>query len=159
MGDTQNIASASSNIAESNATKYFASSIPSNNATNDANIALITLSVNNQNDISDIKKRLDQVEKEQKDDIRLKKSLTKFSKSANIIVWVLLLIPIIQVLACALVVYMLGVQDKLPNVLTVLLSIVSGFSILEIIGFVVKFYKTDSKLEELQDKIDKLENV
>ena len=157
MGDSQNITNVSTNVAESNAAKYFASNIPSNNATNDTNIALVTLSVNNQNEISDIKTRLEQIEKEQRANLKLKKSLTKFSKSANIIVWVLLLIPIIQVLACALVVYILGIQDKLPSSLTVLLTIISGLSVLEIIGFVVKFYKTDSKIDELQDKIDKLE--
>lgn len=157
MGDNKNTASVSTDIPESNATKYFASNIPSSNATNNVNNEAITLLFHNQNDISDIKKRLEQIEKEQKDNHKLKKSLTKFSKSANIIVWVVLLIPIIQVLACALIVYILGIQDKLPNTLTVLLTIISGLSVLEIIGFVVKFYKTDSKVDELQDKIDKLE--
>lgn len=104
-----------------------------------------------------LKKDVARLEKEQEQAKKFYSASTKLSKTANIVLWVLLLIPLLQLVACTAVVYHLGIQEQLPGLLYWVLSGVSILSIVEMIALAIKISSIEKKLEEFDKRLSKLE--
>jgi hypothetical protein len=70
-----------------------------------------------------------------------------------------MIVPIVQLICCVGVVYFLGIEDKLPGLLRLVLSGVSIFSIIELTvgGFKLYFYET--KMDKFEKDLDALTNI
>ena len=80
-------------------------------------------------------------------------SMTKLSNTTQKAIWVLLVIPMLQLLACAVVVYYLGIQENLPSLLTWVLSGVSLLSVAEMIILPIKFTTMENRMNEIERKL------
>lgn len=70
-----------------------------------------------------------------------------------------MVIPVIQLLLCAGVVYFLGIEDELPGLINWILGSVSILSILELIVGGIKLYLYEKRMDELEKKIDAMSNT
>lgn len=75
----------------------------------------------------------------------------KLAKTARISLILLMLVPMIQVIVCAAIIFGLGKEEQLPNLLKWFMSGISIMSVLEIIACF-----TD--LKQFKDRIDNIEN-
>lgn len=101
------------------------------------------------------------IEKEQDKSRNFYTSITKLSNTAQNSLRLLMVIPVLQIIACTAVVYHLGILDTLPNLLSWVLGGVSitaginiflvsrGYSILE-----AKVNHLEEKLDSLKDKMN-----
>lgn len=69
-----------------------------------------------------------------------------------------MIMPIIQLLCCAGVVYSLGIEDELPGLINWVLGGVSLLSLVELIVGGVKLFLYEKRMDELEKKIDALSN-
>lgn len=83
---------------------------------------------------------------------------TKLSKTTHIILWILLVIPVLQLFGCVAVVYHLGIQDDLPGLLSWVLSGVSLLSIGEVVGVPITLTFMNNKLNNVEKRMDKFED-
>lgn len=81
-------------------------------------------------------------------------STAKLNKTVRIAIIILMVVPIIQLLCCAGVVYYLGIEDKLPGLIKWILGGVSILSIIELIVGGVKLFLYEMRLDDLEKKID-----
>lgn len=79
-------------------------------------------------------------------------SSAKLNDTIRVVVIILLLIPLIQLILCTCIVYHLGIEDELPNLLKWSLSWISILSIIEIIIGGLKIYMLDKRIELLEKK-------
>ena len=82
------------------------------------------------------------------------KSITKLSKISHWAIILLLVIPVLQVFACGIIVYYLGVQDELSPIINWMLGGVSIASIIEIITFFIKMSDWEKRLQKLENEKD-----
>ena len=86
-------------------------------------------------------------------------STSKLNKTVQIVIIILMVIPVIQLLLCAGVVYSLGIEDELPGLINWILGSVSILSILELIVGGIKLYLYEKRMDELEKKIDAMSNT
>lgn len=79
----------------------------------------------------------------------------KLSNVARIALIILLIVPLLQLIACTAVVYYLGIQEQLNGLLSWVLGGVSLFSIIDIIFVIIKFTSIEKRVEELEKRLDK----
>ena len=104
------------------------------------------LSPNNQ-----LEERIKKIEENQKKQDTLFASITKLNNISSGAITFLMLVPLLQLFLCVLVVYGLGVEDKLPALLKWFLS---GISIASLVEVVYSFFGINS----LKKRIDDIEN-
>lgn len=109
-------------------------------------------------DIADLQKDIRKVEKEQDRTQEFYRSITALSKISKTTLLILMVIPAIQLIVCAVIVYFLGVQEELPPLLIWFLSGVSILSIAEVLITALKYFMLENKVSELEKKIEKLED-
>lgn len=80
-------------------------------------------------------------------------SLTKLSDIAQKAIWFLLIIPMLQLIACSAVVYYLGIQEDLPSLLTWVIGGVSFLSVAEMIILPIKFTTMENRMNEIERKL------
>ena len=97
------------------------------------------------NKVTELDNKLELLEQKEKSNERIIDSVSKTNKVTRVIIWVLLMIPIVQVFACAAVIAQLGASDMLSPTLNYIMNIVVGASILEIIAMAFKLFKSESK--------------
>lgn len=85
------------------------------------------------------------------------KNSSKLAKTSQIAIIILMIIPILQLLACTAIVYYLGIQDNLPSLLTKVLSGVSLLSFVEVVITIIRFSTLKSKVEEIEKRLDRLD--
>lgn len=107
---------------------------------------------------SKITEKILELEKEQDKSVAFYRSATKLNIVARVTMWLLLLVPMVQLLLCAGVVYYLGIQDKISGLINWILGGVSVFSLIEIVGVFSRATKLESRIEELEKKVDKLQD-
>lgn len=105
-----------------------------------------------------LQKDIIRVEKEQDRTRDFYDGLTSLAKTSKIAIFILMIIPVFQLIACTAVVYYLGIQDQLSGLLTWILGGVSFLSIAEASITAMKYFTLENKVNELEKKIDKLEN-
>ena len=109
------------------------------------------------NNTENNKKEIDNIKAEQEKMKEFYRSSASLSKTVKIVIIILMIVPIIQVLVCGVIVYSLGIQDKLPNYLSYFLGGISVLSIIEFFVGAVKLYANEKSLEALKMRIDKIE--
>lgn len=107
-------------------------------------------------DMNELQKDIVRVEKEQDRTRNFYKAITKLSKASIVAITILMIIPILQLIACTAVVYYLGIQDQLPGLLIWILSGVSLLSIAEVIVTTIKYFSLENKVDELEKRFEKL---
>lgn len=103
-------------------------------------------------EVADLKRRINDLEKQQGKTKSFYKSVTRLSNLSTIIIGIMFIIPMLQLIGCAAVVYYLGIQDKLPGLLNWVLGGVSLFSLIEMIFIPIKFYFMETKISSLEEK-------
>lgn len=83
-------------------------------------------------------------------------STSKLNKTVHTVVIILMIVPIIQLLCCAGVVYYLGIEEELPGLINWILGGVSVLSLIEMIIGGVKLFHYEKKMDELEKKVDAL---
>lgn len=104
-----------------------------------------------------LEKAVDRLEDKQNKTKEFYEATTKLSKTAYIILWILLIIPALQLFGCIAVVYYLGIQDNLPGLLYWVLSSVSLLSVGEIISIPKTFSSIKNRLNDIEKRLDKFE--
>lgn len=110
------------------------------------------------NDTSELRKKVDELEKKQRKSERFFGEVTALAKVSRIVMIILMIIPVVQLIACVLVVNYIGCNDKLIPLLNWVISGISVLSIIEMIYGGVKIYLFNRDIEEIKKKIDKYEN-
>ena len=108
--------------------------------------------------ISELQKNVTKIEKEQEKNREFYRSITALSKTSRKALWLIMAIPLIQLIACTAVVYFLGIQEELPSLLIWILSGVSLLSIAEVLITVLKYFILENKVSDLEKKIEKIED-
>ncbi len=78
------------------------------------------------------------------------KAVTKLSKISYTAIILLLAVPILQLIACTVVTYYLGIQEQLSPIINWILGSLSVASLIEIIMFFVKMYDWEKRLKKLE---------
>ena len=78
---------------------------------------------------------------------------SKLSKTTRICLILLMIVPAIQLLLCAIVVYCLGINDKLPKLLNYFISGISFASMVEVYYFIKDFKDIKERLSKIEDII------
>lgn len=115
-----------------------------------------TVLTNNLVAINQLQKDILRVEKEQDRARNFYNAIAKLSNVSREAVLILLVIPVIQLIACAAVVYYLGIQEQLSGMLTWILSGVSFLSLAEVILIPVKLFSMEKRMDDIEKKIEKL---
>ena len=110
------------------------------------------------NQIDDIKKEVDAIQEELDTTRDFYNSTNRLAKTTRRVVQFLAIIPLLQLVVCGIIVYILGIQEELPGILNWVLSAVSLASILEIILYIIHWNQLKIKVEELEKKVDKMEH-
>lgn len=128
------------------------------NATGTGGINANEMFIQNLVEVNNLKKEIDELKKGQRKAEDFYGSTANLNKTVQIVVIVLMIIPVLQLIACAVVVHYLGIQDKIASLLNWVLSGVSLLSLLElgIGGF--KLFTIEKKLEEFEKKLDSKNN-
>ncbi len=127
-------------------------SIDTSTSGSNSEISVYGLISTNIQEVADLKRRINDLEKQQGKTKSFYKSVTKLSNLSTIIIGVMLIIPMLQLIGCAAVVYYLGIQDNLPGLLNWVLGGVSLFSLIEMIFIPIKFYFMETKISSLDEK-------
>lgn len=132
--------------------------VPESGSTFDQGIAaqLTTVLTQNLGTVSQLQKDIQRVEKEQDRTRNFYNAITKLSDVSRIVLLILLVIPIVQLIACTAVVYYLGIQEQLSSLLTWVLSSVSVLSIAEVVLIPVKLFTMEKRMDDIEKKIDKI---
>ncbi len=83
-------------------------------------------------------------------------STSKLNKTVRTVIIILMIVPIIQLLCCAGVVYSLGIEEELPGLINWILGSVSVLSLIELIVGGVKLFLYEKRMDELEKKIETL---
>lgn len=102
-----------------------------------------------------LQKDIMKVEKEQDRTFGFYKGIEKLTHTSRIAITVLMIIPAFQLIACTAIVYYLGIQERLSGLLTWILGGVSIFSVVEILITALKYTMLESKVSELEKKVEK----
>ena len=86
-------------------------------------------------------------------------STSKLNKTVRTVIIILMIVPVVQLLCCAGVVYSLGIEDELPGLINWILGGVSLLSLGELIVGGVKLFLYEKRMDELEKKIDTLFNA
>lgn len=119
-------------------------------------VVLLTQSLS---DIKNLQEDILKVEKKQDRTDEFYNGIAKLTKISKIAIIILMIIPVLQLIACAAVVYYLGIQEQLSGLLTWILGGVSLLSIVEVGITAIKYFTLENKVEELEKKIKKLEDT
>ena len=126
------------------------SSSSANNSSN-ADVLISTIG-----QLNDLKKDVQQLQEESKRTASFYQSSTKLNNTVRTVIIILMIVPVLQLIGCTCVVYALGIEDTLPNLLKWTLSGVSILSILELIVGGIKLYLYENRINELEKEIEKL---
>lgn len=108
--------------------------------------------------LHELQQEVRKLQSESKKTLPFYDSTAKLNKTVRVVVIILMVIPIMQLLFCAGVVYSLGIEDELPGLLNWILGGVSIMSILELIVGGVKLFLYEKRMDELEKKIDAMSN-
>lgn len=106
-----------------------------------------------------LQKDIMRVEKEQDRTRDFYSGITALTKISKVAIFVLMIIPAVQLIVCAALVYYLGIQEQLSGLLTWTLGSVSVFSITEIVFTAIKYFTLENKVNELERKVDDLQET
>jgi hypothetical protein len=109
--------------------------------------------------LHDLQREVKELQDANKKTLSFYESASKLSNTVRVVVIILMIVPIVQLICCVGVVYFLGIEDKLPGLLRLVLSGVSIFSIIELTvgGFKLYFYET--KMDKFEKDLDALTNI
>lgn len=106
--------------------------------------------------LSELQKEVKKLKEETQKTASFYRSSTKLNNTVRTVVIILMVVPVIQLLCCTCIVYALGIEEELPNLLKWVLSGVSILSVLELIVGGIKLYLYEKRMDELEKKIDEL---
>lgn len=109
--------------------------------------------------LHDLQREVRELQAASKKTLSFYDSTSKLNKTVQIVIIILMVIPVIQLLLCAGVVYFLGIEDELPGLINWILGSVSILSILELIVGGIKLYLYEKRMDELEKKIDAMSNT
>lgn len=89
-----------------------------------------------------------------KDFIRRMAALAKTSRVAII---VLMVLPVLQLVLCAAIVYYLGIQENLSGLINWIIGGIGALSFLEVLITAVKYFSLENKVNDFEKRLDKLE--
>lgn len=104
-----------------------------------------------------LQKDIMRVEKEQDKTRDFYKGITKLAKVSRIAIIVLMIVPVLQLIACTATVYYLGIQEELSGLLTWILCSVSILSLIEVGITALKYFTLEHKVDEFEKRLDKIE--
>lgn len=108
--------------------------------------------------INDLQKDVLRIEKEQDRTREFYSGITSLAKISKAAIFVLMLIPALQLIICAALVYYLGIQEQLSGLLNWVLGSVSVLSIIEIVFTAIKYFTLENKVNDLEKRVDGLQN-
>lgn len=106
--------------------------------------------------LHDLQKEVKEIQTKQGKLMEFYDSSTKLNKTVRIVIIVLMIIPALQLICCTGVVFYLGIQQKLSDLLNWVLGGVSLLSLVELIVGGVKLFLDEKKIENLEKKVDDL---
>ena len=110
-------------------------------------------------DVNSLKEEVKQIEKEQGKTSEFYLASTNLAKTSRIIMLGILAVPVIQLVLCVGIIYFLGIEKQLPGFLTWAISGVGTLSVIEVGQAIHKMNSFESKLDNIKERLDKLENT
>ncbi len=87
-----------------------------------------------------LEEELKAVKRNQEKEKNLYDSVTSMAKTSKIVMLVLMAVPVIQVIVCAVIIYSLGIQDELPSLLSKGLGGIGVASVVEVLLYFYNSY-------------------
>lgn len=84
------------------------------------------------------------------------KEAASLAQTSRFAVIALMSVPVLQLLACAVVVYYLGLEEKLPSILNWFIGGVGLFSVIDMIITIIKANSDKQKLDRIEKDIENL---
>lgn len=106
--------------------------------------------------LHDLQKEVQELQEKSKKTVSFYDSGARLNRTVRVVVIVLMVIPFLQLISCAAVVYLLGIEDELPNLLNWVLGTVSVLSLVELIMGSIKLFLYEKRMDELEEKINSL---
>lgn len=154
MADRTPINSGSSTASDNCiACQYLGSNV---NATGTGGINANDMFVQSLVEVNSLKKEIEELKKGQRKTDNFYSSSARMNNTIRVVVIVLMIIPVIQLIACAGVIYYLGIQESIASLLNWILSGISLVSFIELGVGGLKLYAIEKKLEELEKKCDSI---
>ncbi len=100
-----------------------------------------------------LEERIDTIEEAQKKQEKFFDATTKLSNISSVAAILLLLVPLIQLFLCAAVVYGMGIEDSLPNLLKWFLGGISIASLFEVIYSFWSIKSIKKRIEAIEEKL------
>ena len=70
---------------------------------------------------------------------------------------VLMVLPVLQLVLCAAIVYCLGIQENLSGLINWIIGGIGALSFLEVLITAVKYFSLENKVNDFEKRLDKLE--
>lgn len=137
----------------SNSTLNSIGNTQSSSSSNTQNINIYSVLTQSLVEIQELKKDIEMIKCKQGKQDELIKSIRKLSDITHVVVLVLCIIPIVQVIVCGGLIYILGMQDKLNSLLNLSLTGLFSISILELLVGFFKVQGLDKRISELEEKL------
>lgn len=106
--------------------------------------------------LHDLQREVRELQAGNKKTVSFYDSTTKLNKTVRTVVIILMIVPVVQLLCCAGVVYSLGIEDELLGILNWILGGVSLLSLIELIIGGVKLFLYEKRMDEIERKIEAL---
>lgn len=104
--------------------------------------------------IQELQKEIEKLKREHERSRSFYEEIGKLSKVSRIAIILLMIVPMLQLVACTVIVHYLGIQEQLHSLLNWVLSGVSLLSVLEMIVGGIKLYLLEHKVDELKEKVE-----
>lgn len=104
-----------------------------------------------------LQKDIMRIEREQDKTRDFYKGIAKLTKVSRIAIIALMIVPVLQLIACTATVYYLGIQEELSGLLTWILSSVSILSLIEVGITALKYFALENKIDDFEKRLDNLE--
>ena len=137
----------------SNSTSDQIGNTQSASTSNSQNHSIYSLLSQSLVELEKLKKEMEVLKDKQDKQDELLNSIQKLSDITHLVVLVLCIIPIIQVVVSGVLIYILGMQDKLNGLLNFTLTCLFGISAVELIGGFLKVYGLNKRIDNLEGKI------
>jgi hypothetical protein len=83
--------------------------------------------------------------------------MAALAKTSRVAIIVLMVLPVLQLVLCAAIVYCLGIQENLSGLINWIIGGIGALSFLEVLITAVKYFSLENKVNDFEKRLDKLE--
>ena len=109
------------------------------------------------NDLEKVQKEIVSLREGQKETKDYFKRMASLAKTSQIAIIILMIVPALQLVACAAIVYCLGIQEEVSGLINWIIGGVGVLSFLEVLITAIKYFTLESKVNNLEKELERVE--